>query len=98
MDLAHGLKVRFLGLLPRSAMYDVYSAADIVCVPSVWDDPHPTVVCEAMAAGKPVIAFQSGGITETILDGETGYLVPKGDIEGFRNRLDQLLHNLPLRL
>jgi glycosyltransferase involved in cell wall biosynthesis len=43
-----------------------------------------------MAAQKPVIAYRSGGIPEIIVDGETGYLVPKGDIDLLAERIVQL--------
>jgi glycosyltransferase involved in cell wall biosynthesis len=50
-----------------------------VVVPSLCSDACPTVVLEAMAAGRPVVAAASGGIVDLVVDGATGLLVPPGD-------------------
>jgi len=63
--------VRFLGrVTPR----DFYPQADVVVVPSLWNDTFPGVVYEALAFGKPVIASRRGGIPEMIRHGENGLL------------------------
>lgn len=95
--LARGLNVHFLGDIPRSQMGAVYSAADIVCVPSVWDEPFGMVACEAMAAGKPVVASAVGGIPEIVVDGETGLLAPPGDETALAEAILALANNPPLR-
>ncbi len=43
-------------------------------------DPHPRAVIEAMSASLPVAAFAVDGVAETVIDGRTGYLLPKGDV------------------
>jgi glycosyltransferase involved in cell wall biosynthesis len=45
-------------------------------LPSLLPDPLPTVVLEAMAAGKPVIATRQGGALDMIKEGETGLFIP----------------------
>ncbi|HUD71774.1 MAG TPA: N-acetyl-alpha-D-glucosaminyl L-malate synthase BshA [Dongiaceae bacterium] len=47
-------------------------------------------ILESMFHGHPVLATDSGGVPEVVVDGETGYLVPVGDINGFAARLDEL--------
>ena len=51
---------------------------------------------EAMAFGKPVVAFDSGGIREWLIHGETGYLVERGDIKGLAEKLSLLLEDQSL--
>jgi spore coat protein SA len=58
--------VKYLGGLEREDLRNLYYASDLVVVPSIWEDPCPTVVLEAMATGKPVVAYPSGGIPELI--------------------------------
>ncbi len=48
-------------------------------MPIRWDEPFPLVVLEAMACGTPVIAFNRGGVSESVVDGETGFLVDTVD-------------------
>jgi glycosyltransferase involved in cell wall biosynthesis len=71
--LGVGDRVRFLGR--RDDVPDLMAAADMFCLPSFFEG-HPLVVLEAMAAGLPVIATRSLGMTEAICNGETGLLVP----------------------
>lgn len=65
--------------------------ARIVVVPSIVLDASPTVVLEAMAAARPVVASSSGGITDLVEDGETGILVPPGDAAALARALDSLI-------
>jgi glycosyltransferase involved in cell wall biosynthesis len=53
-----------------------------------------------MASGTPVVASRTGGLPEIVADGETGFLVPPGDIESLRDRLATVLsdHRLARRL
>jgi len=58
--------VKYLGSLNRNATKDLYCTADIIVTPSIGPDASPTVVLEAMAMGRPVVAYASGGIPELI--------------------------------
>ena len=53
--------------------------ASVVAVPSIVPDCCPTVILEAMALARPVVAAASGGIVDLVDDGVTGLLVPPGD-------------------
>jgi glycosyltransferase involved in cell wall biosynthesis len=70
---------------------------DIFVLPSVLPDSLPTVILEAMAAGKAVVATHSGGASEMVLEGKTGFLIPiKDQIAGVA-ALKKLIINPDLR-
>ncbi len=68
-------------------------AIDVLVVPTMIREAFGLVIIEAMAYGKPVVAFQSGGIGEIIVPGQTGYLVPQCDIDGLAIKVMHLLTN-----
>jgi glycosyltransferase involved in cell wall biosynthesis len=91
-DLQLASNVRF----QRAAYVDMpslYERADIVIYPTIGEEPYGLVPIEAMSCARPIVASNSGGIPETVLDGVTGHLVPKGDIEALASRLAGLLSN-----
>ena len=57
----------------------------------------PNVILEAMAAGKPVIATNVGGNKEAVCPEETGFLLAPGDVNGFVEKMSQLITNSTLR-
>lgn len=59
----------------------IYPSLDIVVVPSLADEPFGRVTVEAMAFRKPVVAYDSGASRELVVHGETGFVVPKGDVK-----------------
>ena len=85
------------GWLSGDELRAAYQLADVVAVPSIYVDPFPTVVLEAMAAGKPVVATGFGGAREAVVDGETGYIVNPFDTEVFAEGLERLLRDSGLR-
>lgn len=81
----------WLGPRPHEEVMGLFRSSRAVIVPSVWDDPCPTVVLEAMAAGRPVVAAASGGIVDMVVDGHTGRLVPPGDVTALAEALEAIL-------
>lgn len=77
----------------RSDIPEVMAALDLLVLPSVRPEPFGMVVLEAMASGRPVIATAHGGPLETIIDGETGYLVPPAHPDDLANALRQLAND-----
>jgi len=77
---------------------EIYSEIDILCVPTLFAEPFGLVACEASAFGIPVVASNSGGLKEIILDNETGFLVSSNDLEGFSEKLKILSENESLRI
>jgi len=82
---------QWLGEVPHDEVLALFRSARVVVVPSVWQDPCPTVVLEAMAAGRPVVGAASGGIVDMVIDGQTGMLVPPGDAPALAVALTSLL-------
>lgn len=75
----------------------IYSAADMVVVPS-REDNQPQVGLEAMACGTPVVAFNAGGIPEYVRDGQTGLIAELGDETHLAERISWLANNEKTRL
>jgi glycosyltransferase involved in cell wall biosynthesis len=74
-----------------------YARAGIFVFPSLWHEPFGIPVIEAMAAGLPVVATRGGALPEIVVDGETGFLVDRGDSDGLRAAIAKLLANPLLR-
>ncbi|OGC11400.1 hypothetical protein A3K48_02650 [candidate division WOR-1 bacterium RIFOXYA12_FULL_52_29] len=72
-------KVKLIGYVED--LNRLYSALDVLVLPSVEPEAGPLVVLEAMAAGKVVIATDNGGQAEVMTNGQTGYLYRAGDRE-----------------
>lgn len=70
----------FTGFLPHETLKYLYSAADIVVMPSVWQEPCALVMFEAMASGTLLIGTTVGGVPEVVSDGHNGLLVPAGNV------------------
>jgi glycosyltransferase involved in cell wall biosynthesis len=92
-DLATNLppRVFLLGKWPHDAVMGAWSRCSIGLVPSIVAETFGIVALEAMYMGKPVIAARSGGLSDVVVDGETGFLVPPGDPQALRNAIQVLL-------
>jgi len=82
---------QWTGQLPHEDVVTLFRTARAVVVPSVVADACPTVVLEAMAAGRPVVASATGGIVDLVVDGQTGLLVPPGDAAALAAALTRLV-------
>jgi glycosyltransferase involved in cell wall biosynthesis len=92
---ATGAPVTLAGVLDRDRVADALAAADVVAVPSVVDsagnvDGLPNVLLEGLAAGRAVVASRVAAIPDVVEDGETGVLVPPGDVEALAAALRAL--------
>ncbi len=88
-------RVSYLGF--REDIPEIMAALDIFVLPSILPDSFPTVILEAMASGKPVLATRSGGASEMVLDQETGFLISIGDTASALESLEKLIGNQELR-
>ena len=73
--------VTVLGRVPFGAMRALFAAADLTLFPSLWHENSPVTIFENFQVGTPLVASHVGGIPEFISEGETGYLVPPGDVD-----------------
>ncbi len=82
--------------LSRAELSEMYRQSSVLVVPSIWGDPAPLVRLEAMAYGRPVVGFDSGGVASTIFDGVTGFVVPRLDVAQLAARIDEILSDAAL--
>ena len=78
-------KAEFLGRVDDRTLERLYSEAAALVVPNV--EEFGLVAVEAQAAGRPVVGINVGGVSETVIHGDTGLLVPDGDLSALANAL-----------
>jgi len=88
-------RVFFLGNVPN--LEEILGACDLFLLPSETES-FGMAALEAMASEVPVIASLAGGLPEVVSDGESGYLVPVGDVDGMAARAIEILSNDDLRV
>jgi len=92
-----GVESRFIGYVPTSELYRYYALADVFVLPSVTTrlgkEPWGLVVNEAMNQGAPVIVTDAVGAAPggLVRNGETGLIVPEGDIDALGTALRLML-------
>src|SRR6266436_1126563 len=93
-----GDHITWTGMVDEPFGEGVFHAADVVCQFSRWEEVFGWMIAEAMAHAKPVVATRVGGIPELIIDGSSGFLVDRGDVESMSKRVLDLLIDEPTRL
>lgn len=93
---ARNVVVESLGRLDPVQMRAAIDATSVIAVPSLWAEPFGYVGIEALARGKPVAAYDVGGIRTWLDDGRNGYFAPVGDTAELAQAiialLDPVLH------
>jgi glycosyltransferase involved in cell wall biosynthesis len=92
-----GERIAFLPPVAGEEKRKLLLNAGVVLFPPRGTEGHPRVVLEAMAAGTPIITTNRGAITETVVDGETGYVLPDPVPEQLAARVLTLLRDPELR-
>ncbi|WBB99096.1 MULTISPECIES: glycosyltransferase [unclassified Solwaraspora] len=87
-----GDRIRLVGGVPREQMPSWYRSADVL-VAAPWYEPFGLTPLEAMACGVPVVGTAVGGLTDTVVDGLTGDLVPPRDPRALGMALRGLLND-----
>ena len=70
-------------------MFDIVAGAKYVCVPSECYENNPMTIVEAYSLSTPVIGAAIGGISEIVLDAETGYTFESGNIESLVSTIEK---------
>lgn len=83
--------------LPHSAVLAAWERSLFGVMPSRWPEPLGSVVHEAMSRGRAVIGTRPGGHEDMIDDGESGLLVPSGDVRSLRDAMQRLIEDAPYR-
>ena len=90
-------RITLHGFVPHDEVPAVLRSLDLLVLPSVYEEMG-SVLTEAMASGLPVVASDVGGIPNVVTDGETGILVPPGDVVALTKALDDVLGDAALSL
>ena len=83
----------FTGYLPHEKLKYLYSRVDMIVLPSVWQDPCPLVVLEAMASGTCLVSSAVGGVPEVVKSEINGVLVEAGKVDSLVQGVCKALSN-----
>lgn len=82
----------FTGRKQGEELKSLVSRAKFSIVPSVWYENMPYSILESLAVGTPVIVSRTGGMSEVVKDGSTGYLINPGDVNSLQEVLGRATH------
>ncbi|MBL4886002.1 MAG: glycosyltransferase family 4 protein [Planctomycetaceae bacterium] len=86
----------FTGLVPPTEIPQLMHTLDILVHTSQWEG-LARVLPQALITGKPVVSFDIDGAKEVVINNETGFLIPRNDLEGLTNAMVQLVEDSKLR-
>jgi len=94
--------IKFVGAQTTEQIKDLMAKAWILCAPSIRmkrgnEEGLGMVFLESQAMGTPVISFDTGGVSEAVVDGKTGFLVDEKDTSALIKKIELLLTNTELR-
>jgi len=84
-------RVEFVGELANEEATKRLRDADLLVMPSIWNEPFGMPILEGMTAGLPVVATRVGAFPDTVEDGTTGVLVEPGDVAGLAGAIESIL-------
>lgn len=70
-----GKLIKLIGEISENEMIKLFQNAKLTLVPTKWNEPFGLIPVESMACGTPVVGYSEGGVKETVIDGQTGFLV-----------------------
>jgi len=89
-------RVSFQGWVEGQDLSRSFHQATLVVMPALWPEPQGVVGLEALLHGKPVVAYNVGGIAEWLKDGEVGYLVEPQNVRQLAEKIELLLKDKTL--
>jgi glycosyltransferase involved in cell wall biosynthesis len=90
-------RITFLPAVTGKKKHDLMASAWILLFPVAWGEGHPRIVLEALAAGLPLVTTDRATISDTVGDGEAGFVLPDPDPDDLADRLLVLLRDPELR-
>ncbi len=90
-EMGLAARVQFTGWLSAVSLAELYQRCALLVISSQFAEPFGKVGIEALAHGRPVVAFATGGIAGWLHDGHNGRLVTPGDEAGLAQAIGQLL-------
>ena len=79
--------------LSRAGLARLFGSVYLTVIPGLWEEPFGLVALEAMSCGRPVVAYDAGGLSEVIEQGVSGVLVPRGDLKALIDAVSDLLED-----
>ena len=89
-SVSQNSRVEFAGFVSGESKHRLLSGCRAVVAPSIWWEPLGLIVYEAYDHSKPVIAARSGGLVETVQEGEGGFLHEPGDAKSLKESIMRL--------
>jgi glycosyltransferase involved in cell wall biosynthesis len=89
-------RVFFSGWVAEEQKFQLLNTSNVY-VSSTLHEGFGLIFCEAMACGLPIVTFDNGGHTDFLVDGRSGFLVPAGDLDTLRERVEILAYQPDLR-
>ncbi len=87
-----GVEDKFIFMDKQEDIPQVFASLDVFVLPTL-EEPFGRVLIEAMACGKPTVAFRSGGVPDIVEDAVTGFLVKPKNVVGMAEKISYLLKN-----
>jgi glycosyltransferase involved in cell wall biosynthesis len=86
-------RIKFHGWLGRNEVDRALTDSYLVLFPSIYPEAFGISGIEAMMHGKPVVAFDVGGVSTWLKDGVSGYLIPEKDVAQMSSRVEELIND-----
>lgn len=84
-------RINFTGWVKHDLLDYFYQMCRLAVIPSLWPEPFSFIGLDAMIFGKPVVAFDTGGIPDWLEDKKTGFLVERGNVKQLAEKIDLIL-------